>query len=268
MKKQIPEILSYFARTAELLSKRGWAERNAGNISFNISDISDKFHFAENNSEVYRIEKSFLALCGQTLMVSTTNSRMRDLAENPATSTCFVRIISDNEYVIDHFPENSANSGPTSELPTHLGIHNLLLEGKRNEKAVVHTHPNELIAISHHSSLKDSERLSKLLWSMHPETIIFLPEGIGFVPYTITGSDELAERTIEVLKYHNIALWEKHGCIAVGENPLDAFDLIDTAAKSADIYFRCKAAGFEPEGLTDAQMKELIQKFGRQVKNG
>jgi len=51
---------------------------------------------------------------------------------------------------------------------------------------------------------------------------------------------------------------------AIGESVLDTFDTIDIIAKSAKIYFMCKNAGFEPEGLSIEQLnelKELVKKF-------
>ena len=60
-------------------------------------------------------------------------------------------------------------------------------------------------------------------------------------------------------------MWEKHGTFAVGEAVFDAFDMIDILSKSARIFFMVKQAGFEPEGLTDAQMDELIRSLSFKI---
>jgi rhamnulose-1-phosphate aldolase len=96
---------------------------------------------------------------------------------------------------------------------------------------------------------------------MHPETLIFVPQGIGFVPYTIPGTEAIAEATIRELHHHNVIIWEKHGCLAVGNSVLEAFDQIDILAKSAQIFFLCKGAGYEPQGLTDEQLEEIRQTY-------
>jgi rhamnulose-1-phosphate aldolase len=99
---------------------------------------------------------------------------------------------------------------------------------------------------------------------MHPETMVFVPKGLGFVPYTLPGSEDIARETIKNLQHHDIVLWEKHGVFAIGESVLDTFDNIDIICKSAKIYFMCRGAGFIPEGLNEDQLnelKELVKKF-------
>jgi rhamnulose-1-phosphate aldolase len=99
---------------------------------------------------------------------------------------------------------------------------------------------------------------------MHPETMIFIPKGAGFVPYILPGTQTIADETIKSFKKHDIVVWEKHGIFAIGKNPIETFDHIDIVCKSAKIWFQCKSAGFEPEGMTDTQLdelKELVKNF-------
>ena len=35
---------------------------------------------------------------------------------------------------------------------------------------------------------------------MHPETVMFVPKGVGFVPYMLPGSVEIATETLKPLK--------------------------------------------------------------------
>ena len=35
---------------------------------------------------------------------------------------------------------------------------------------------------------------------MHPETIMFIPDGVGFVPFNLPGSAEIATETVKTLK--------------------------------------------------------------------
>ena len=57
-------------------------------------------------------------------------------------------------------------------------------------------------------------------------------------------------------------MWEKHGVFAVDTDVMNAFDQVDVFNKSALIYIAAKNMGFEPEGMTDAQMQELSEVFG------
>jgi rhamnulose-1-phosphate aldolase len=94
--------------------------------------------------------------------------------------------------------------------------------------------------------------------------MVFVPKGVGFVPYTLPGTEDIAKKTIDSFANHDIVLWEKHGVFAIGETIFETFDSIDIIAKSAQIYFTCKSAGEEPEGLNDEQLnelKELVKKF-------
>lgn len=99
---------------------------------------------------------------------------------------------------------------------------------------------------------------------MHPETIVFVPGGVGFVPYVTPGTEKIAVETLKALEKYNVALWEKHGVFAIGESVFDTFDIIDILGKSARIYFLVKSSGHEPEGLSEEQLailKELANNF-------
>jgi rhamnulose-1-phosphate aldolase len=89
---------------------------------------------------------------------------------------------------------------------------------------------------------------------------VFIPKGVFCAPYRLTGTESLAELTIEGLKTRNVILWEKHGALATGESIVTAFDYLDVANKGAKMLLLAWCAGFEPRGLSQDQMKEL-EKF-------
>ena len=96
---------------------------------------------------------------------------------------------------------------------------------------------------------------------MHPELKMFLPEGVGLAPYRCPGTEELAEVTLTALQEHRIVLWEKHGCLATGADVMEAFDLIDMINKAAQIFLLGRCAGYEVQGLTESQIKELKERL-------
>ena len=57
-------------------------------------------------------------------------------------------------------------------------------------------------------------------------------------------------------------MWEKHGVFAVDTDIMSAFDQVDVLNKAAQIYISARNMGFEPDGMTEAQMQELSQAFG------
>ncbi|MDR2683637.1 MAG: rhamnulose-1-phosphate aldolase, partial [Dysgonamonadaceae bacterium] len=146
---------------------------------------------------------------------------------------------------------------PTSELASHLSIHNYLIGKGSDYKAILHTHPIDLIAMTHHPPFLEKDVLSYLLWSMIPETRAFCPRGLGIIPYALPSSFDLADATIRELDEYDVVMWEKHGVLSVAENIMEAFDRVDTLSKSAQIYLTARSMGFEPQGMTREQMDEL-----------
>lgn len=183
---------------------------------------------------------------------------MRDLARKPMKNGSLIRICHDCESyeIIADLPVM-----PTSELPSHLALQNYLMESASGYRATIHTHPIELVAMSHNREMLEPGKMTKLLWSMIPETLAFAPLGLGIVPYEMPGSIELANATLHQIKLHDVVLWEKHGVCAVGRDIMDAFDQIDVLNKAAVIYLCSKSMGFTPEGMTDSAMEAVQRTF-------
>jgi rhamnulose-1-phosphate aldolase len=252
LKKAVSEITD----TAHYLWERNWAERNAGNISVNVTGwLSAKELELFNSSTIRPLPVGYPSLTDQILIVTSAGSRMRDLAKNPWDYLCILKIDASGTH-FKQWPEKDRE--PTSEIITHLTVHDMLIRTKSAAKALVHTHATELIALTQIREFCSTEALNRLLWSMHPETILFVPKGLGFISYEIPGTSGVADATAKALEDHPVALWEKHGILSIGTTATDAFDTIDLLAKSARIYFMVKSARYEPEGLTDGQLHELM----------
>lgn len=255
LKKEIDKV----AEVAGYLWQNGWAERNGGNITVNITDlVDDEIRHLKPISEVKQIGQTLPHLKGTYFFCKGTGKRMRDLARWPMDNGSVIRILDDcasYEIIADNPVQ------PTSELPSHLAVHDRLIEKGSNYKATVHTHPIELVAMSHTNKFLGKDVLTHLLWSMIPETKAFCPLGLGVVPYEMPGSNELAAGTLKELEDYDVVLWEKHGVFAKGLDVMDAFDQIDVLSKSAKIYVNAKAMGFEPDGMSDQQMADMSRVF-------
>ena len=247
------------AEVAGYLWQKGWAERNGGNITINITElVDDEIRQMAPISEVKPIGATLPNLKGCYFYCKGTNMRMRDLARWPMENGSVIRILDDcASYVI--IADNPVR--PTSELPSHLSVHNWLIGSGSNYRATVHTHPIELIAMSHTNKFLEKDVLTYLLWSMIPETKAFCPKGLGIIPYKLPGSVELADATLKELEDYDVVMWEKHGVFAIGEDAMTAFDQIDVLTKSAQIYINAKCMGYEPDGMTMEQMKEMSVAF-------
>lgn len=255
----ITKSIKDVAEVAGMLWQKGWAERNGGNITVNITDeLSEDEKAAPALAGPFPIGLTLQYLEGRFFYCKGTGKRMRDLARAPMENGSIIRICPDcasYEIIAD------APVLPTSELPSHLALHNYLISTGSSYKASLHTHPIELVAMSHSAEFQDSRHLTEVLWSMIPETLAFAPLGIGFVPYAMPSSVELAAATLEQIRSFDVVLWEKHGTVAVGTDVLDAFDQTDVLNKAAQIYLRSRAMGFTPEGMSPAQMAELRAAF-------
>ena len=247
------------AEVAGYLWQKGWAERNGGNITINVTEqVDDEMRALPPISNPLPISTTLPHLKGCYFYCKGTGKRMRDLAREPMKNGSIIRIQDDcASYVI--IADEMVM--PTSELPSHLSIHDYLLGTGSNYKASLHTHPVELVAMSHNPAFLGKDVLTRLLWSMIPETLAFAPLGLGIVPYTLPGSVKLAQATLEQIKNYDVVLWEKHGTLAVGTDIMDAFDQTDVLNKAATIYLRAKSMGFNPEGMSDAQMQEIRKVF-------
>ena len=257
---ELKNIINDITEVAEYLWERGWAERNAGNISIDITELgvpgTDNFkQFPKRDMKISQPE-----LAGHCFLVTTAGSHFRDLSRQPKKGLLIISITDELDGYHLLWGGADAKSKPTSELISHLRIHGFLHRSTFSQRAILHTHASHLIALMHIAQYCNEEELNHLLWAMHPELKLVLPNGVGFTCYCRPGSEELADATIDSLKHHRITLWEKHGCIAIGNDVFEAFDLIDTVNKSAEIFFICRSAGYEPHGLTNEQLAQLVKR--------
>jgi rhamnulose-1-phosphate aldolase len=255
--KQIEQV----AEVAGYLWQKGWAERNGGNITINITDcVDDEMRALPALCEAKAIGATLPHLKGCYFFCKGTNRRMRDLARWPMDNGSIIRILDDCAHyeIIADKPVM-----PTSELPSHLSVHNYLIAKGSPYKASLHTHPIELVAMTHHRPFLEKDVLTKILWSMIPETRAFCPKGLGIVPYLLPSSVALGEATLKTLdEGYDVVMWEKHGVFAVDTDIMAAFDQVDVLNKAAQIYMSARSMGFEPEGMSEVQMQELAETFG------
>ena len=258
LKHQIEQV----AEVASYLWQKGWAERNGGNIVINVTDQLSTLNYSQLSTLNSKLPlgTTLPHLKGCYFFCKGTNRRMRDLARWPMDNGSVIRILDDCAHyeIIADKPVM-----PTSELPSHLSVHNYLIGKGLPYKATLHTHPIELVAMTHHRPFLEKDVLTQILWSMIPETRAFCPKGLGVVPYLLPSSVALGEATLNTLdEGYDVVMWEKHGVFAVDTDIMAAFDQVDVLNKAAQIYMSARSMGFEPEGMSEAQMKELADVFG------
>jgi rhamnulose-1-phosphate aldolase len=244
-----------FRAVAEVLYVKGWAEASAGNMSMRLSAIPEAIDKLEPDSQgIHDTTLDMTDLIGDFFLVTASGSRMRDIAHEPEKGLCLVKILDKRRFwLID------GGGKPSSEWPTHAGLHALFKETRNGERAVVHCHPLSLIALSHIFS--SEKEMNERIFRMQHETRLFVPEMLGLIPYAVTGSKSLAKASKEKLKKFRLALWDKHGVIASGKSLNQALDRIEIVDKAAAIYLQLKSLGIEPEGLSDEQIAATRRAF-------
>lgn len=257
-------VIDQIAEVTGYLWEKGWAERNGGNLTYNITDlVDDEMRAMPAISPVMHIGKVLPNLKGCWFYCKGTLRRMRDLARDPMDNGSIIRILDDCETyeIVADKPVK-----PTSELAPHLGIQDYIIGSGSSYKATLHTHPIELVAMSHIRKFCSSEVLSKVLLSMIPETLAFAPLGLGFIPFDIPGTVSLAELTVKEIEKFDVVLWEKHGTVAVGPDMMEAFDQTDVLNKAACIYKASCDYGSAPEGMTDEFVQKIRSYYGLPTK--
>jgi len=250
--------LSQIAEVANYLWQKNWAECNDGNISINVSKYFSPKDLIDIENGRYELKNHLPLLANNAFYLTGAGKKMRDVAKSPLDNGAII-VISQNGKSYDLI--SNENITPTSELISHLLIQNNFVCDKHNYRSVLHTHPTELIALSHCNSFTDETILNNTIWSMIPEARIVAKKGVGLVDYLVPGTIELAFATINKLCQYDLVIWQKHGALAIGESIADCFDLIDTVNKSAQIYLTARMANFTPIGLTENELDELEKSY-------
>lgn len=259
--KKATDEIGKVSETARCIWQKGWAERNGGNISVNLTGLV-RVPRDLGGFRYVPVRDYPKGSAGMLFFVKRTGERLRDMIR-PKKGGCIVQI--DGRARGYHILWEGAGPGrsrATSEFISHVLIHLDKARSGSDHRAVVHTHPLELIALSHHPRYNRDERLlNRVLWSMLPEVRACIPRGIAIAPYTMPGSRRLAELTLKGLQRRDVVIWNKHGATASGTDALVAFDFIDVANKGAAILLKCLGSGFEPEGIGPREMKAFEKEF-------
>jgi rhamnulose-1-phosphate aldolase len=261
-------FLEQLREVSRLLWEKGWAERNAGNLSIDVTDEAGPVQPNPDSSEIVPgASSSCTHMAGRFLLATGTGCKFRDIAAAPLAGVCLMNVAGNGNSCFRLGMTGGCGSlMPTSELPSHLMIHDYLRRTCAPERVVLHTHPTELIALTQLSYYQDQASLNRALWGMMPEVKVVVPAGAGLVPYLLPGSGKLASATVAKLEEgHKAVLWSRHGCLAVGATAIDAFDIIDTLNKAAQVLLHCLSAGERPAGLSDGDLRELAIRFNLKV---
>jgi rhamnulose-1-phosphate aldolase len=124
----------------------------------------------------------------------------------------------------------------------------------------MHCHPANLLAMTYVHDL-DEIKFTRTLWQMCTECIVVFPEGVNVLPWMLCGTNEIGEATAEKMLTARLVVWGQHGIYGAGRSLDEAFGLIETVEKAAQI-FMLTAHLPRINTITDDQLRQLTASFG------
>lgn len=247
-------------KTTANMYRLGWDERNGGNISYML-DEKEVVEYLDLNNVIRTIPTGFEAkeLIGKIFIVTGTGKYFKNVEYDPENNLGIIRIAEDGTTA--ELLWGYADGGKfTSELPAHLMSHISRLSVDPENRVVIHSHPTNTLAMNYVHEL-DEKKFTHTLWEMCTECIVVFPDGVGVLPWMLCGTNEIGEATAEKMKEFRLVIWAMHGIYGAGKNLDEAFGLIETVEKAAQIYMLTSRLP-RINTIRDKDMKILAEAFG------
>lgn len=252
--------------TTANMYRLGWDERNGGNISY-LLDEGEVGEYLDLSSVVRTITLGFdaKALAGKLFIVTGTGKYFKNVDADPETNLGIVRITADgrNAELLWGYRDGGKF---TSEFPAHLMSHMARLSADPDNRVVMHCHPTNLLAMTYVHDL-DERAFTRTLWQMSTECIVVFPDGVNVLPWMLCGTNEIGEATAAKMNNARLVVWAMHGIYGAGRTMDEAFGLIETAEKAAEIYMKIAHLP-RLNTITDAQLRQLESRFGVKAREG
>lgn len=264
---QAPFIQEMCEATSQLWAY-GWAERNVGNISYRLPQEEVQYYLDINQVKTKAaLEFAVESLAGEIFLVSGSGKYFKNVQKNPADSLAIIRIGAEgNTYELLWGLESGAL--PTSELASHLQCHAVRMTQDPKHRVILHTHATAISAMTFIHEL-DEKKFTKTLWQMITECLVVFPDGVSVLPWMVAGTSQLGAASAEKMCDSRIVIWPHHGIMGAGQTMDDAFGLVETAEKAAQIYLQiCSTRQEIKQQITDQQLLDLAVKFHVKPKIG
>lgn len=243
------------------LYDHGWDERNGGNVSYRLTEEEIKpYEDTKNVLKKIPIDFDGKDLAGMYFLVTGTGRYFKNVIDFPERDAGLVRIAEDGKSVDLLWGFNDGGR-PTSEFPTHLMGHKARLKHNKNQRVIMHCHPTHLIAMTFTQKL-DERGITRILWKMQTESLVVFPEGVGIIPWMVPGTTTIGEATAAKLESFSSVIWPQHGLFASGSLIDEAFGLIETIEKAAQIWSIVQQQGGKiKQTITDKDLSDLAKAF-------
>jgi rhamnulose-1-phosphate aldolase len=259
---ELDDLLHMLGQAGRHLAEIEASEGAAGNISVCLRwpvELRARFPVTESID----LPQPVPELAGATLLVSGSGRRLREIIDEPTANIACIVVNEAGKTGTLHTAFQRRFEHVTSEFNSHLAVHyDQMVATGTNFHAVIHAQPMHLTYLSHIPRYQDEGYLNTHLLRWQPETIINLPEGLGFIPFRIPGSPELVAANVECLRRHRIVIWAKHGVMARSDVSVKrAADRVEYAETAARYEFLNLCAGESGEGLSADEIRAICKTF-------
>ncbi len=259
---ELVDILTMMGEAGRHLAEIEASEGAAGNISVCMRwpvELRNRFP-VPGEIELPQIVPE---LAGATFLVSGSGRRLREIIDDPTANIACINIDEGGRTGKLYTSYHRRFERVTSEFNSHLAVHyDQVVRTGTNFHAVIHAQPVHLTFLSHLPRYQDEGYLNSHLLRWQPETIINLPEGIGFIPFQVPGSPELMAANVECLRQHRIVIWAKHGAMARSDVSVKrATDRVEYAETAAKYEYLNLAIGEMGQGLSVDEIRAIRKSF-------
>jgi len=259
---ELGDLLTMMGEAGRHLASISASEGAAGNISVCMRwPLEVRTHFPVVEEIV--LPQAAPELAGASLLVSGSGRRLREIIDNPTAHLACIIVNEGGRTGRLHTSHRRRFERVTSEFNSHLAVHyDQVCKTNTNFHAIVHAQPLHLTYLSHIPRYQEQGYLNSHLLRWQPETIINLPEGIGFIPFCPPGSAELMSGNIELLRKHRIVIWAKHGVMARSDVSIKrAADLVEYAETAARYEYLNLGVNEIGEGLSADDVRLICRMF-------
>jgi L-fuculose-phosphate aldolase len=137
---------------------------------------------------------------------------------------------------------SSVGLKPSTETPLHSKIYRT----RDDVHAIIHAHSPVTLG----TAIAGIE-----IKPITPESVLFVGE-VPIVAFEAPGSEDLADRVVEALKSHQVAVMQNHGVVAVGRNMTEALNRLEVVEFTARMMTVAHIWGGTPT-LSPSQLEKL-----------
>lgn len=259
------------AKLCTLGWEMGWHEANGGNVSYRLTQGE-----VQSCKPAFKLDGAWVEMAeacpqmgGEFFAVTGTGKHLRLVEQSVPESIGIVEVAADGASwrIVWGLADGGA---PTSELASHILIHAVRAKATVGSSRILyHAHPANVCAMSMVTG-SSAREMSRALWKSMTEVIMLVPGGIGYVPWMVPGSWDIARATAQQMSEYPVVIWAHHGLFTSGDSFDNVFGMAHTIDKAAGIYLTARAANGGSDNfasqIADSDLLRICDELGLDCK--